>query len=114
MELTVIPPVFAEPEALSFNNLRASSATASVQAASQFVLIKQVRGPRLEIKNVSATLPFIKVAMERAVVSGQVYQLRVELDPEKLAKGDYKGQIRVETNSPETPVIEIPVTVVAQ
>ena|GEM_PF-3963879 len=62
----------------------------------------------------SATLPFLKVVVEGAVAPGQVYRLKVDCDREKLTKGDYQGKIRVETNNPDAPVIEIPVTVAAR
>jgi len=114
LEVTIIPPILAEPEALSFSDLQLSSVGTDAQVESRFILIKQARGGRLEVKGVSVTLPFLKVVVEGVMVPGQVYRLKVDCDREKLTKGDYQGKIRVETNNPDAPVIEIPVTVAAR
>ena len=113
LEATVVPPILATPEALSFDHVPISSANDDVSRMTKLVSIQHARRARFEIKQVSATLPFLKLEVA-AENSGETYLLKVGIDKEKLTKGDYKGIIKIETNNPEVPVLEIPVTLTAQ
>jgi hypothetical protein len=76
--------------------------------------VRQVRGSGLEIKNVTATLPFIKVTVEDEV-PGRSYRLKIGFSQEvKLTPGNYTGTIKVETNNPDMPVVELTVSLIAQ
>ena len=112
LEATVVVPVYADPATISFDNVPVSQAGYNFSLFNRAVWIRQVRGRGLDVKGVSATLPFLRLKMETKV-PGQVYVINVGVD-KTLTKGDYKGNIKVETNNPEVPVINVPVTVSAQ
>jgi hypothetical protein len=54
-------------------------------------------------------LAFIQPTLT-TVVEGQVYQVKLTFkQTNKLEKGPYKGKIIIETNDPDSPIIEIPI-----
>jgi hypothetical protein len=108
LELFVISPVSVSPETISFGTLPLSQGEYNVSTLTRFVWIRQPRGAALEIKGVSSTLPFVQVQVEPEV-AGRSFMLKVGLEREKLARGEHRGKIKVQTNNPDAPVLEIQV-----
>jgi len=113
LDAVVSPPLIVRPEELAFGVLPISKDGYDVSRVAKFVNLIQVRGAGLEVKKVTPSLPFLKVEI-MPEASGQTCLLKVMFDKEKLTKGEYKGTIKVETNNPQVPVLEIPVTLTAQ
>jgi phage-related protein len=58
---------------------------------------------------VTTTLPFINTTVA-AEAEGQIYTIRLTIDKSKITTpGEFKGKITIETNDPDTPVLEVPV-----
>jgi hypothetical protein len=63
------------------------------------------------IKSVSSTLGFLKFETQ-AIVPGSNYLIRITLDPANLpGPGTRTGILRIETDDPQKPTVEIPCTV---
>ena len=103
----VLPPVTVTPAALSFEDMPVSRPDYDVATLSKFVWVRHGVGGGLELKKLSATLPFIKVKIESVSGGGQAHLLRVGFT-DKPAAGRHAGALRIETNNQEVPVIEIP------
>jgi len=43
--------------------------------------------------------------------AGEVYQIHIKINSAKTKAGEFKGTIRIDTNDPDMPVIEVPVQV---
>jgi hypothetical protein len=64
------------------------------------------------IKSIASTLPFLKLDRQ-TIVEGSNYLIRVSIKPDSLPKpGPYSGLLRIETDDPQTPLVEVPVKVV--
>jgi hypothetical protein len=73
------------------------------------IYVRKLRGGGLKVSGVSSTLPFLTLTLTTDT-EGQIYTLRVTLDRSKITTpGEFKGKIRIETNDPDTPVLEVPV-----
>ena len=106
LDLTVIPKVFASPQTITMPTLPAASDLSAITWPS--IYVRKMREQGLQIKGYTSTLPFIKLKLVTET-EGQVYKITLALDNSKIKPGQFKGQIRVETNDPDVPVIEIPV-----
>jgi hypothetical protein len=113
LEAGVTSPVVVNPQAISFGTLPISMEGYEIGNLGKFFWVRQSRGAGLEIKNVSSDLPFIKIEVTPEA-PGQSYMLKVGFHKEKLKPGDYKGTVKVETNNPDAPVLEVAVTVTAK
>jgi hypothetical protein len=105
LDVTVYAKVFATPTsiimpALAYNDLSSINWP--------MIYIRKLRETGLEIKKYSSTLPFLKMELLNDS-DGQIYRLKLSVDPAKATKGEYKGTITIETNDPDVPVIEIPI-----
>lgn len=108
LDLTVYPKVFASPNSILMPPL---PTTADVTAITwPTIYVRKVREQGLKIKSYSTTLPFIKLALQTET-EGQVYKIGITLDPEKIKPGHYSGKVRIETNDPDVPVLEVPLQV---
>jgi len=66
---------------------------------------------QLQIRSVSSTIRFLKFETQ-TIVSGSNYLIRITLDAGNLpGPGTYTGILRVETDDPQNPRVEIPCTV---
>lgn len=65
-----------------------------------------------KIKSVNSTLQFLKPEIQE-MVAGSNYLIRLSTDPQNLPKpGSYEGVIRIETDEPAKPLVEVPVKIV--
>ncbi|MGA9770622.1 MAG: hypothetical protein WBV94_16400 [Blastocatellia bacterium] len=92
---------------VSLANLR-GGATASGRMG-----IRKIVGT-FHIKSLTSTLDFLKLE-QRVIIEGSNYVIRVRLDETKLPKAaTYTGVLRIETDDPLTPRVEVPVKVIVK
>lgn len=116
LEAFVTAIVYANPTSLNLGVIPASSPNFYPDGYAKFVWIRQPRGASLELKKITATLPFIKIEPYEEN-KGQVFVLTVALDKEKRDKmtlGEHSGKLVIETNNPQVPLIEVPLKVTFQ
>jgi hypothetical protein len=106
VDLTVYPKVFATPVSINMVPLPAASNLSGISWP--VITVRKLREGGLQIKSFSSTLPFLKLELIKDL-EGQVYRIRLILDPQKVVPGAYSGTIRIETNDADVPVLEIPV-----
>jgi len=83
----------------------------SALAAGGRVGIRKIVGS-FRIKSLSTTLDFLKLE-QRTIVEGSNYLIRISLDQTKPAKAaSYTGVLRIETDDPQTPRVEVPIKLV--
>ncbi len=115
LDLGISPPVYSNPKEIKFGVLPVSQAGYDLSSAAKFFWLRQPRGGGLQIKNMTATLPFIKVTMEAEELAGGTFRVKVSFDKDaKIKPGLHEGVIKVETNNPFMPVVEIPVSLIAR
>lgn len=108
LDLTVYPKVFASPNAILMPPLPSTPDVAAITWPA--IYIRKVREQGLKIKSYSTTLPFLNLDMTTEA-EGQVYKIRLTLDMTKIKPGEFKGKVRVETNDPDVPLLEVPIQV---
>lgn len=108
LDLTVYPKVFASPNSILMPPLPATPDVAAITWPA--IYIRKVREQGLKVKSYSTTLPFLKLEMTTET-EGQVYKIRLTLDITKIKPGEFKGKVRVETNDPDVPLLEVPIQV---
>jgi hypothetical protein len=108
LDLTVYPKVFASPNSILMPPLPITSEVGTITWP--MIYIRKVREQGLKVKSYSTTLPFLKLEMITET-EGQVYKIRLTLDTTKIKPGEFKGKVRVETNDPEVPILEVPIQV---
>jgi hypothetical protein len=107
LDLNVYAKVFASPSSLVLPAMPANAELSNVSWPTVF--IRKLRDGGLQIKSCTSTLPFLKTELVTEA-EGQVYRIRLTVDQKKVAAGAYRGVIRIETNDPDSPVLEIPVS----
>jgi hypothetical protein len=110
LEAIVINAVSVNPQSLVFESVPVSDPEADISVLSKLLWVRLERGAGVEIKSISSDLSFVKVKRDATYGQSQMVVLRVGFS-EKPSKGTHKGRIRIETNDPNTKVIEIPITV---
>jgi hypothetical protein len=108
LDVTVFPRVFASPTAIIMPTLSVTSDLASINWP--MINVRKVQAGGLKIKSYSTTLPFIKLDLLTAK-EGELYQVRITIDNEKVKPGEFKGSVHIETNDANVPVIDIPIKV---
>jgi hypothetical protein len=108
LDLTVYPKVFASPNSILMPPLPATADVAAITWPT--IYIRKVREQGLKVKSYSTTLPFLKLEL-MTETEGQVYKIRLTLDTTKIKPGEFKGKVRVETNDPDVPLLEVPIQV---
>lgn len=108
LDLTVYPKVFASPNAILMPPLPITPDVTAITWPA--IYIRKVREQGLKIKSYSTTLPFLKLEMTTET-EGQAYKIRLILDPTKIKPGEFKGKVRVETNDPDVPILDVPIQV---
>jgi hypothetical protein len=106
LELNVYPTVFASPTAIVMPALPVNSDLSAITWP--MIYVRRVREKGLKIKGYSSTLPFLKLEL-LTETEDQVYKIRLTLDTTKIKPGEYKGKVRIETDDPAAPFVEVPV-----
>jgi hypothetical protein len=106
LDLTVYAKVFASPTSIIMPTLPAAADLSAINWP--MIYVRKLRAEGLKIKGYSSTLPFIKLEL-LTETEGQVYKIRLTLDSSKIKAGEFKGKVRIETNDPEAPVLEVPI-----
>jgi hypothetical protein len=106
LDLTVYPKVFASPTSIIMPTLPVASDLAAINWP--MIYVRRLRDPGLKIKSYTSDLPFIKLEL-LTEAENQVYKFKLTVDSSKIKPGDFKGKIRIETNDPDVPFVEIPV-----
>jgi len=108
LTLTVYPRLFASPTAIIMPVLPIGAELSTI--AWPAITVRKVQATGLEIKRVSTSLAFLDLTTE-AQKAGEVYQVHIKINNDKVKAGEFKGTIRIETNDADLPVIEVPVQV---
>ncbi|PYT07676.1 MAG: hypothetical protein DMF60_06630 [Acidobacteria bacterium] len=108
LDLTVYPKVFASPTSIIMPTLTVASDLAAINWP--MIYVRRLREPGLKIKSYTSTLPFLKLEL-LTETENQVYKIRLTVDSSKIKPGEFKGKIRIETNDPDVPFVEVPVQV---
>lgn len=108
LTLTVYPRLFASPTAIIMPVLPINAELSTI--AWPAITVRKVQAGGLEIKRVSTSLAFLDLTTE-AQKAGEVYQVHIKINNDKVKAGEFKGTIRIETNDADLPVIEVPVQV---
>ena len=106
LDLTVYPKVFASPTAIVMPALPINSDVSAITWP--MIYVRRVREKGLKIKGYSSTLPFLKLEL-LTETEDQVYKIRLTLDTTKIKLGEYKGKVRIETDDPAAPFVEVPI-----
>ena len=106
LDLTVYPTVFASPTLIKMPTLPSTADLSPITWPT--IYVRKVREQGLKIKNYSTDLAFLKLDL-LTETEGQVYKIQLTLDKSKIKPGDFKGTIRIETNDPDSPLLEVPV-----
>lgn len=115
LDLGISPPVYANPKEIKFGMLPVSQAGYDISSVAKFIWLRQTRGGGLQIKKMSATLPFIKVTVEAEENAGATFRVKIGFDQNvKVTPGLHEGVVKIETNNPFMPVVEIPVSLIAR
>jgi hypothetical protein len=104
---TVYPKVFAVPSSVNFPRLTPDKDPSTVVLP--VIYVRKLRDGGLKVNSVTSTLPFLKPTLSTQD-EGSVYVIRLAVDKSKMeGNGAFKGTIRIETNDPDTPVLEVSV-----
>ncbi|MEK6325772.1 MAG: hypothetical protein AABN33_29370 [Acidobacteriota bacterium] len=106
LELTVYPRVFASPTTIIMPPLPVTSDLSAINWP--MIFVRKIREQGLKIKSYSSTLPFLKLEL-LTETEGQVYKIKLTVDSSKIKPGEFKGKVRIETNDPDVPFVEVPV-----
>ena len=75
---------------------------------SQSITVYQNDGKDFQI-TADTDIPFLRLTRRQAQLKDR-FEVQVEVVPEKLKAGPFKGSLRIATNDPEFPKLEIPVS----
>ena len=107
LAVTVFPKVFAMPTTVILPQMSMASDLSAVNLPP--IYVRKLREGGLKVGSINSTLPFINLSLATET-EGQVYTIRLTLDKSKItAPGEFKGKVRIETNDPDTPVLEVPI-----
>lgn len=107
LEATIYPRVFATPTTIMMPTLPHDAP--DLEAINwPMIYIRKVREGGLKIKSFTTTVPFVKLELitER---EGEVYAIKLTLDRSKIRQGGFNGNIHIETNDRDVPVIDVPI-----
>ncbi len=109
LEVTVFARVFASPTTIMLPTMPKSADLSTTNLPP--IYIRKIRDGGLMLKKVTSSLPFIKIEV-KTETEGQFYILQLKFDQAQITKvGEFKGEIIVETNDAEVPMLKIPVSV---
>jgi hypothetical protein len=107
----VLPRVYTFPDSVFVGNFDLSQIKGNPQTArtmAQILMVYRKHTTDFEIK-VTSNIPFLKIESEQGP-QGDRWENTIWLDPERVQPGDIKGTIFIETNDPDVPKLEVPVT----
>ncbi|PYP89656.1 MAG: hypothetical protein DMF61_03020 [Blastocatellia bacterium AA13] len=108
IDVTIYPWVIASPDIISIPRMTLADERPLIVPP---IYVRKIKDGGLKINKVSSSLPFISTNVT-SQIEGSTYMIALSFDKAQIKKaGDYKGIIRIETNDPEVPVIEIPIQV---
>jgi hypothetical protein len=114
LQLTIKIPaenLIATPGSLDLGELELSNLKSGGLQKTARLGVRKLVGT-FNIKSVTSTLPFLKLD-QQTIVEGSNYLIRVSIKPDSLPKpGPYSGLLRIDTDDPQTPRVEVPVKVV--
>jgi hypothetical protein len=106
LDVTVYAKVFVSPASIIMPTLAVATDLTTINWP--MIFVRKVREQGLKIKSYSSTLPFVKLELITET-EGQVYRIRITLDPAKIKPGAFNGKVHIETNDPDVPVIDVPI-----
>lgn len=106
LELTVHPKVMVSPTAVIVPMLPTSIDLSAL--ALPKIYIRKPREGGLKVTKVTSSLDFVRTILVTEK-EGEYYTVDLKLDSQKTKAGEFDGKIVIETNDPESPVIEIPI-----
>jgi len=107
LEINVYPLVIATPQTIMLPKLALRGDLSRIVIPT--VYIRKVKGDGLEVKRVTSTLAFLKLELQTET-TGQAYTIRASMDGSAVREaGDFEGKIRIETNDPDSPLLEVTV-----
>jgi hypothetical protein len=107
----IIPRVYAFPTSVFLGNLYLSQIKGNPETArtmAQILMVYRKNTTDFEIK-VTSDIPFLKIESEQGP-QGDRWENTLWLDPERVQPGEINGTLVIETNDPEVPKLEVPVT----
>jgi hypothetical protein len=107
----VIPRVYTFPRVVDMGKFPVSDIRLNPQTArtaAQILMVYRKNTTGFEIK-VTSDLPFLKIESEQGP-AGDRWENTIWLDSERVQPGEFEGTIFIETNDPEMPKLEVPVT----
>jgi hypothetical protein len=107
----VAPKVYAFPSSVFLGNFYLSQIGGNPETArtmAQILMVYRKNTTDFEIKATS-DIPFLRIESEQGPL-GDRWENTIWLDPERVQPGDIEGTIVIETNDPEVPRLEVPVT----
>ncbi len=78
-------------------------------AARRTVLVTRHEGTEFEVTSATTNVPILGVEIEPRT-PGESYLVHVSIDPERAVPGAFSGTLRIETNDPTAPLLELPIT----
>jgi hypothetical protein len=75
--------------------------------ARRTVLVRRHEGTEFEVTAASTDVSMLNVEIEPQA-PGESYLVHVSIDPERAVPGTFEGMLRIETNDPTAPVLELP------
>ena len=104
------PPFVVTPRQIDIGEVQLANLQSALAVNGRVGIRKTVGSFR--IKSLSTTLDFLKLEI-RTIVEGNNYLIRVGLDQTKpLKAATYAGILKIETDDPQTPRVEVPIKLV--
>lgn len=102
--------LIATPGSLDLGEMELSKLKSGLQKTTRLGVRKLIGA--FNIKSVTSTLPFLKFERQ-TIVERSNYLIRVSINSGSLPKpGPYNGLLRIETDDPQSPLVEVPIKAV--
>ena len=107
----LLPRVYAFPRSVSMGKFNLSHIRENPETArtvAQILMVYRKNTTGFEIK-VTSDVPFLNIESQPGP-QGDRWENTIWLDPDRVQPGEIEGTIFIETNDPEVPRLEVPVT----
>lgn len=107
----VIPRVYTFPRAIDMGKFPLSEIRGNPETArtvAQILMVYRKNTTDFEIE-VTSDVPFLNIESEQGS-DGDRWENTIWLDPERVQPGEINGTIFIDTNDPQVPKLEVPVT----
>ena len=107
----VIPRVYAFPRLVDMGKFNLSDIRSNPQTArttAQILMVYRKKTTDFEIE-VTSDVPFLEIESEQGP-EGDRWENTIRLDPKRVQAGEISGTIFIETNDPDVPQLQVPVT----